>query len=266
MTVDAAFVTQGTQWAGQHALALYCFILVLLVAGIPVIHRLRRPGGSTGAVTGIRPSLQTRVVQGASAFIVGAGIFASLASQISPKGLLARIDLVFTDAVRDSVPLPVVQVFTGITHLGDTTTLTALCLAIGVLLVAVRQRALAFGWVIAIAGNGLLNQTLKHAFGRLRPLHASGGLVEPGYSFPSGHSSGSVVAYGMLAYLACRLLPARWHVPALCAAVALGFSVGASRLFMRVHFASDVLAGMASGTAWLAICITGMELMRRPRP
>ena len=87
-------------------------------------------------------------------------------------------------------------------------------------------------------------------------------MLEHGFSFPSGHSSGSVVAYGMLAYLALRLLPIRWHLPGLLATVALAFTVGASRLFLGVHFASDVIAGFASGAAWLAMCITLIERMR----
>jgi undecaprenyl-diphosphatase len=116
--------------------------------------------------------------------------------------------------------------------------------------------------VIALAGNGLLNQTLKQIFGRVRPLDPEGSVLAQGFSFPSGHSAGAVVAYGMLAYLALRLLPARWHLSALLTAVALIFTVGASRLFLRVHFASDVIAGFASGTAWLALCITSIELIR----
>jgi len=108
----------------------------------------------------------------------------------------------------------------------------------------------------------LLNQTLKQIFGRVRPLQPEGFVLEQGFSFPSGHSSGSVVAYGMLAYVAVRLLPARWHLPVLLAAMALAFTVGASRMFLRVHFASDVIAGFASGAAWLAVCVTGFELAR----
>lgn len=92
-------------------------------------------------------------------------------------------------------------------------------LGIALVLVVRGQRALALGWVLALAGNSMLNPALK-------------------------------------------LLPARWPLPALLAAVTVVVSVGASRVFLRVHFASDVLAGFASGTAWLALCITGMELVR----
>jgi membrane-associated phospholipid phosphatase len=103
---------------------------------------------------------------------------------------------------------------------------------------------------------------LKQLFARMRPSHAVNGAVADGFSFPSGHSSGTVVAFGMLAYLGLRLLPQRWHLPVLLAAVLLALSVGVSRIFLRVHYVSDVAAGFASGTAWLAACITLVELSR----
>jgi membrane-associated phospholipid phosphatase len=67
----------------------------------------------------------------------------------------------------------------------------------------------------------------------------------------------------MLAYLCLRLFAPRWHRPALVAAGVVAGLVGISRLILGVHFASDVIAGFASGAAWLAVCVTGLELMRR---
>lgn len=158
--------------------------------------------------------------------------------------------------------MPALQVFFALTHFGDTNTLAALCIAIALVLIACGRRGFAFGWVVAVAGNGLLIMTLKQVFGRVRPLNMEGFVLEHGFSFPSGHSSGSVVAYGMLAYLSLRLLPVRWHLPSLLAMVALALTVGASRLFLGVHFASDVMAGFASGIAWLALCIASIEYIR----
>jgi len=111
----------------------------------------------------------------------------------------------------------------------------------------------------------VLNQTLKQIFSRARPLDPDVLARAQGYSFPSGHSSGAMVAYGMLAYVALQLLPTRWHLPTLLMAAALTYTVGASRVILRVHFASDVLAGFASGLAWLALCITSVELIREWR-
>jgi undecaprenyl-diphosphatase len=73
----------------------------------------------------------------------------------------------------------------------------------------------------------------------------------------------------MLAYVVIRILPMPWHLPGVLLASAMAFTIGCSRVFIQVHFASDVVAGFASGTAWLALCIGGIELIRyrrRTRP
>ena len=134
--------------------------------------------------------------------------------------------------------------------------------AVGAALLLRRRVGLLLGWALAMAGNGVLNPALKQQFARMRPLHVADGISASGFSFPSGHSSGTVVAFGMLAYLGLRLLPPRWHLPVLLVAVLLAFNVGVSRIILGVHYASDVAAGFASGTAWLAICVTGIELGR----
>lgn len=194
------------------------------------------------------------------AIVACAWIFAELAKELGVEGRpLGLADQALTDALFTSVPAAAMQVFAALTHFGDTLTLTLLCSSVAVALVAIGRCGLAFGWVAAVAGNGVLNTVLKQVFKRVRPIHDGGFVSEHGFSFPSGHSSGSLVAYCMLAYLAQRLLPPRWHLSATLVAVALAFTVGASRVFLRVHFASDVIAGFASGAAWLAMCIGSIE-------
>ena len=239
-------------WAGQHGLALYLGTGLLLMLG-------------TGLASGwqARQAGRHPVAIGLAVMALSAGGFSAIAWQLGASGSLGTADAIFLQALRPGVSPAARQLFAGLTHAADTATLTVLCGAGAIALLARRQHLLAATWVLAIAGNGLLNTSLKQAFGRLRPAHMEGYLAEPGLSFPSGHSSGAVVAYGMAAYLSLRLLPARWHLPAMLLAVALAFSIGASRVALQVHFASDVLAGFASGSAWLALCITGLAAARQ---
>jgi undecaprenyl-diphosphatase len=201
---------------------------------------------------------------GSAVMLAGVLVFVMLASALTAGSPLIRFDQTISDALRTHLAPQAVQLAAALTHLADTATLTVLCVVGTLVLVARRQRGLALLWVLAIAGNGLLNLSLKRLIGRVRPLDPEGGVLVQGLSFPSGHSSGAVVAYGMLAYLALRLLPKAWHWPVLVSALALVATVGISRVVLRVHFASDVAAGFASGTAWLALCITGFELVRHP--
>lgn len=151
--------------------------------------------------------------------------------------------------------------FAALTHLGDTATLATLAVVVALALWFARQRTLAVGWALALAGQGLLTLLLKAVFSRVRPLHAGEPLAS-GWSFPSGHTLGATVAWGMLAYVALRLLPPRWHLPAVIAAAALTWLVGVSRVVVGVHHPSDVLAGFALGGAWLVAAVVVLEGVR----
>lgn len=268
MKADAELLMHVSFWAGQHALPLSFVLLALLLATTWGGWWMLRPRAERRTQRPLMPDLSKRVLAlrtalGIAALLLGAGFFTVLAGKLDVGLELGRADQVFADALRAHVPPAALPFFALITHLADTAVLTGLCITVAMALVSLGRPALAVGWVVAVAGNGLLNDSLKQVFARARPLHTDGLALAPGFSFPSGHSSGAVVAYGMLAYLALRLLPAKWHLPALLTAVTIAFSVGVSRLFLRVHFASDVVAGFMSGAAWLAVCIIGMELLRR---
>ncbi len=198
---------------------------------------------------------------GSAVLLGGVFVFVLLAGALAQGSPMIRFDHAISDVLRANLAPGALQVFAALTHLADTVTLTVLCVVGTLVLLGRRQQCLALAWMLAIAGNGLLNQSLKTLIGRVRPLNPEGALLTQGLSFPSGHSSGAVVAYGMMAYLAMRLLPKAWRLPALMAALTLALTVGISRVVLRVHFASDVAAGFASGSAWLALCITSVELM-----
>ena len=254
---------QAAAWLGAHALWLYVALSLLLVAvtllGWRLLRQAALPGPQEPAAA---LSYGMRLATGCALVALGSVALGWLAEELLDGRALSALDLAFTDALARSVPAGIVQAAALLTRLGDPATLGVLGVAVGTALLLRRRVGLMLGWAVALGGNGLLNPALKQLFARVRPLHAAEGVSAHGFSFPSGHSSGTVVAFGMLAYLGLRLLPPRWHLPVLLAAVLLAFSVGVSRIILRVHYASDVAAGFASGSAWLAVCVTGIEFGR----
>lgn len=117
----------------------------------------------------------------------------------------------------------------------------------------------------ALAGGGLLNVVLKALFRRTRPVLPNPFMTEVGWSFPSGHAMGALIAYMMLAYILVILFAGKGRRWVVLMALLLVLLIGASRMYLGVHYFSDVIAGYAAGTAWLAICITGTEIARRHR-
>lgn len=156
-----------------------------------------------------------------------------------------------------------------VTRLGSPTTMMILGMVVAVGLARRRRWLLLGGWLAAFIGGLVLDLALKGAVHRPRPPDADLFLRGTSWSFPSGHAMGALIGCGMLGYLlivyAVTTRRARWAVVVAAALVVL--AVGLSRLYLGVHYLSDVLAGYAAGTLWLAACISGLEVARRwPRP
>ncbi len=252
-------------WSGAHALALFWALLgtLLLLVGLAAWF-WQGPVQRRAQASFSQPTLLLlNVVAGFAIVVAGAAGFAEIAEHLGPGSSLSQADEAFSAQIGRHTPAGALQAFAVLTHLGDVRTLAALGVAVALALWWHGQRTLALGWVLALAGNAVLNPMLKRIFERVRPLHEDGGLSEAGWSFPSGHASGATVAYGMLAYVMLRTLPRAWHLPAVLAATAVAFTVACSRVFLRVHFVSDVAAGVASGMAWLMVCILSVALSQR---
>jgi undecaprenyl-diphosphatase len=120
--------------------------------------------------------------------------------------------------------------------------------------------------LVAAPGGMLLNVALKHVFRRARPTLEDPLLTLSTYSFPSGHTAAATVFYGLLAcYLVRRMhgWPARAAVIVAC--ILMVMLVALSRMYLGVHYLSDVLAAAAEGAAWLAVCITALSVLQRRR-
>ncbi|RYZ10491.1 MAG: phosphatase PAP2 family protein [Comamonadaceae bacterium] len=244
-------------------------LLASIAAGLVCRWLQRRAAGRAARATADAPPDPPRLLLGLAigfgSIVLAAAGFAFIALQLRGDGVLGRFDDALTEAIGTHLPRGGLELFALLTHLGDVGVLVTLSVLIAALLWRAGRRALALGWSLSVAGNGLLNPVLKRIFERARPVHDHGLAFETGFSFPSGHSSGSMVVYGMLFYLGLRLLPARWHPLLAAAATALVVTTASSRIFLQVHFASDVAAGLLSGLAWLAVCITSIEWARHRR-
>lgn len=104
---------------------------------------------------------------------------------------------------------------------------------------------------LAIGGSALLNMAAKQSFARARPSLWESIAPETTFSFPSGHAMGSMTLAWVCMLLAWRT---RWRWPVTVMAVLFTVLVGLSRIYLGVHFPSDILAGWAAASVWTAAC------------
>ena len=159
---------------------------------------------------------------------------------------------------------PLTDVFRAITWLGNVPTLLAVTLlAVGILWRR-RERTDAVFVALAFLGAQVLSNGMKLGFQRERPFFPDPLATESTYSFPSGHALVSLAVYGSVALvLAQRLRNRASRILVVATAAALIAAIGFSRLYLGVHFLSDVLAGYAAGVAWLALLYLALEARSR---
>ncbi|HYH42709.1 MAG TPA: phosphatase PAP2 family protein [Burkholderiales bacterium] len=188
--------------------------------------------------------------------------FAEIADGIGPDEDLHLFDRRIAEALRAHVSEGVVAFFAVITGLGSGLAITVLGAAVSTALIAKRRLIELYAWILALAGSGLLNVTLKGWFMRDRPGDTP---LLASWSFPSAHAMNGFVAYGMLVYLLARAARRGVLPAAVAVASAIVLLVGASRIVLGFHYFTDVIGGYAAGLAWLAVCVTFSEVALRRR-
>ena len=213
-------------------------------------------GGFYGAVGAL-------LVVGLAVIVVCVSIFAMLADEVMEGGTQQ-----FDDAVLLWMNAHATPWLTGlaldVTALGAGTVVWLVAIVASVFLwVSCHRWSAALLWV-SILGSGLINATMKLFFNRPRPHLFPWRVPYAGLSsFPSGHSMTSMVCYATLAYLITRLVPTaflRRFTIGLAALIVVG--IGLSRMYLGVHYPTDVLAGFATGLAWASFCALGIEALR----
>lgn len=115
--------------------------------------------------------------------------------------------------------------------------------------------------LLAVVGAEILTVGLKLGFHRERPFFSDPLASESSYSFPSGHAGVSLAVYGTIAFIAARHLTSiRARLAVLVAAAILILLIGFSRLYLGVHFLTDVIAGFSLGLAWVTLCVLLLHL------
>lgn len=156
-------------------------------------------------------------------------------------------------------------VFLWLTALGAMPTSAAVCVTTTALLWVARLSGLILPLWIAFIGGQATSWTVKHLVGRTRPEFLEIASAASA-SFPSGHSMSAMVVYGFLAFVLARHgPPGRLSVTAPLALAVLILMVGFSRIFLSVHFVSDVIGGFLAGGFWLLVGIA-LSLARQPSP
>lgn len=128
-----------------------------------------------------------------------------------------------------------------------------------------RRRSVALLW-IALVGSLVLTSALKTGFGRQRPSVIEAAVQVHTLSFPSGHATQSMVVYTVVAYLVARQgasRSVRWITWGLAAVLIL--LIGVTRMYLGVHYPSDVLAGFAVGFVWAMVCVVAVYVQRDVR-
>lgn len=190
-------------------------------------------------------------------------LFGGLLEAVLNNSTLVHWDLIAASWIHGAETPAGLSVFHALTNVGSPPVMVALAVIGVATLLMMRWRLLALVWAGAAGGGAIVDQVLKTLVHRTRPEYAAAYLHGTSYSFPSGHAMGSLIGFGMAAFAIAhvRHLSRRQRQVAYALAGLATLLVGISRVYLDVHYPSDVVGGWAAGGAWLAICITGYHFV-----
>ena len=202
------------------------------------------------------------VLIGAAFALAGTWAFAMLAGHVTSGGTQAFDDAVLQWLGARRAPT-LDAVMLEITSLGTTSVVTMVVGVAALFLWLNKHKHSALLLLVATFGGILLNNLLKAGFSRARPDIIPWVTKATFYSFPSGHAAHTLALYGFLWYLAGRLQRTRAARLAItCVAAIVVSIICISRLYLGVHYPSDVLAGVIIGLAWAGFCMATLEAIQ----
>jgi undecaprenyl-diphosphatase len=208
------------------------------------------------------PLFEVAVVASLAAAMLALFLFAWLGNEVL-QGDTQHFDQVIRVWVHGFASPGMTRAMNAVSLLGYNVLIAELAIALAV-----------FGWLrwrrgavwlaVAMAGSLVLDLTLKYIYHRTRPT-AYFGTAPHSYSFPSGHALCSFCFYGVMAgLLSARTKPLAWRVVIWVVASTLVIAIGLSRIYLGVHYPSDVLAGYLAAAVWVGTVIV-LDHVRRVR-
>ncbi len=199
--------------------------------------------------------------------LAGYWIFAEIAEEIQPESGVVALDLTVTNWFYGHNTPALTLAARVVTAFGSVAFLSGAF--IGLALLLWRQEAWHRLVVLASAmiGGSLLNIALKHFYARERPILENPLVTLTSYGFPSGHTMGATIFFGLLALFALysRRRPRWQRMLAVLLAGIIVLAIGLTRIYLGAHYLTDVLAAFAAGAVWLAICWAAAETLRKHR-
>jgi undecaprenyl-diphosphatase len=198
---------------------------------------------------------------GLGAALLALYLFAALADEVMEQQTL-QIDTAVLMTLR-AVQSPALDwAAYVVSALGSEVLAVLMVLLLGVLAWQRRWGA-AVGLLLTVVGAQMLNNVLKDWFHRTRPAPLEGLIPAQAFSFPSGHAMVAAAFYLFVGYLAWRILSGKVRIVCTVVLIAVALLIGLSRLYLGVHYLTDVVAGYIAGFAWTDAVIIGGHLLAR---
>jgi undecaprenyl-diphosphatase len=205
---------------------------------------------------------ETAIVASLAVAVLALFLFAWIGSEVL-AGDTQHFDQSIRGWVHQYASAGLTRAMTGISLLGYNILILEMLIAFGVF-ARLRWRRAAAWLAVAMVGSLALDTALKYAYHRARPV-AFFGVAPHSYSFPSGHALCSFCFYGVLAgLLSARTKALSWRIVIWVVAALLVVAIGLSRIYLGVHYPSDVIAGYLAAAVWVGMVIV-LDHVRKVR-
>ena len=207
-----------------------------------------------------RAELAVRLGVGAVLLIAAAALFGVIAEDVVSGDRLTQLDVEVARWLRAQATPEATRWMLLVTDLHSTFAVSCYAAIVGAALAWRRQWRNVATLFVCVAGGLTLNVLMKLAFHRARPVLDDPLLTLTSYSFPSGHVAGSTLMYGLIvAWTFARTRRRLVRVLVTLAAAGAIALVAFTRMYLGVHYLSDVAAAFAEGVAWLALCLSALS-------